>query len=335
MSDQQYVSPLISSFPDIIGMQLPCKYRPRRPIGRGAYSTVWSLINNETGDTVVGKLADLSQMSEDNQNFARSEAQNIRQLDHPNIIKLFDTYERDHKLLHVLEYADAGDLLTQVEVRTRSKGAEGGPAYYQQDELLVILSQLCLAIEYIHDRRIMHRDLKTPNVMLMKVGLIKLGDFGFSRKYDESVSNNVGNTFCGTPYYLAPELWRQQPYSYKADIWSLGVMCYELMTLGKPFPAADLDGLMQRVCQQGSYEPLPADRYSADLIQLVERMLTVNPDQRPSIKEVLHHPVVSGRGLELIKINVRRLRNLEVSVADRIVAEVDRVQAEVRAASQK
>ncbi|EPY32717.1 protein kinase [Strigomonas culicis] len=274
-------------------------------------------------------------MSEANRNFARSEAANIRACNHPNIIKLIETFESGDKLLHILEYADAGDLYNQVELRARhnAQNTERQPVFYQENEILVILSQLFLAVQYIHDRRILHRDLKTPNVMLMKHGLIKLGDFGFSRQYEESVSTNVGNTFCGTPYYLAPELWQRQPYSYKAEIWSLGVIAYELMMLQKPFPAHDFNDLMQRVCRERSYLPIPADRYSPQLIHLVEYMLRVDPNRRPNIKQVLAAPIMQQKGLPLLKINVRRLRNLDPAICAQLVAEVDYTLAQAAAAA--
>ncbi|KEG12297.1 putative protein kinase [Trypanosoma grayi] len=298
------------------------------------------LVDNATGRIVVGKLADLTHMSGQSRNFARTEAVNIANCEHPNIIQLLDTYEANESLLHILEYADAGDLMTQVECRAKhvdqrnsdnvsnmSKGLNRPvPFYYMENEILVILAQLCLAIKYIHDKKIMHRDLKTPNVLLTKSGLIKLGDFGFSRQYDKSLSDDVGRTFCGTPCYLSPELWRRESYSYKADIWSLGVLLYELMTLRKPFPSTNMRDLMQRVLKEGSYDPLPTDRYSQGLCDLCRSMLRVNPQERPSIIEVLATPILLKEGLQYLKTNVPRLRDVDQAVRDRLVREVDAVQ---------
>lgn len=332
-----FVNPLLYSFSNVVGPSLPCRYRPRRAIGRGAFSTVWTLVDNTTGQTVVGKLSDLAQMTESNKAFARAEAANIRACSHPNIIRLIETFEQDEKLLHILEYADGGDLLTQVELRARGSAAtqpqQPPPPgiFYQEPEVLVILAQLCLAIKYLHDKKIMHRDLKTPNVMVMRCGLLKLGDFGFSRQYEDSVSADVGTTFCGTPYYLAPELWRRQSYSYKADIWSLGVILYELLTLRKPFPATDLNELMTRVLRERSFEPLPEQQYSAELIQLIYNMLSVDPAKRPSIREILATPLMQ-KGLHLLKVNVKRLKNIDPQVQEQIVSEVEQLQEENKAA---
>ncbi|KAG5479088.1 hypothetical protein LSCM1_02936 [Leishmania martiniquensis] len=321
------VNPLVSSFPNVVGPKLPCKYRVRRAIGRGAFSTVWLLINNETGDTVVGKLSDASHSSSASKAFAKAEVENMRCCRHPNIISLIETFEAGDKSLYVLEYANAGDLQAQVDTRAQPPPGtnDGSPIPYREEEVLIIFAQLALAIRYLHDLRIMHRDLKTSNVLLTRSGLIKLGDFGFSRQYQESVSGEVGNTFCGTPYYLAPEMWRRQPYSHKADIWSLGVVVYELLALKKPFQATNLSKLMEMVTRQGSFDPLPADRYSPDMISLVHQMLKVDPSERPNINEILALPLFQHRGLTMLKINVRRIKNLDAQVRARLVQDVESV----------
>ncbi|CAG9573961.1 putative protein kinase [Leishmania major strain Friedlin] len=325
--NHHYVNPLVSSFPTVVGPKLPCKYRVRRAIGRGAFSTVWLLINNKTGKTVVGKLSDASHSSSACKAFAEAEVENMRCCSHPNIISLIETFEAGEKSLYILEYANAGDLQAQVDTRAQPPPgtSDGTSIPYREDEVLVIFAQLGLAIRYLHDRRIMHRDLKTSNVLLTRSGLIKLGDFGFSRQYQESVSGEVGKTFCGTPYYLAPEMWQRQSYSYKADIWSLGVIMYELLALKKPFQATNLSELMEMVTRQGSFDPLPEDRYSSDMISLVNQMLRVDPSERPSIKDILALPLFQQRGLLILKINVRRIKNLDAEVRTRLVEDVEAV----------
>lgn len=324
-----YVNPLVSNFPSVVGPKLPCKYRVRRAIGRGAFSTVWLLINNETGETVVGKLSDTTHTSSANRAFALAEVENMRCCHHPNIIALIETYQANQIELYILEYANAGDLQTQVDTRAQppANTNNGAPIPYREEEVLVIFAQLCLAIRYLHDRRIMHRDLKTPNVLLTRSGLIKLGDFGFSRQYQESVSGEVGNTFCGTPYYLAPELWQRQSYSYKADIWSLGVIIYELLALRKPFQATNLSELMEMVTRQNSFDSLPTERYSPLLIQLVYQMLSVDPNTRPSVTDILSSALFQQKALPLLKINVRRIKNLDDDVQSQLVKDVDAVLA--------
>ena len=86
---------------------------------------------------------------------------------------------------------------------------QAGNKYFKEHEVLFILVQLCLALQHIHSKKMMHRDLKTANVLLTSSGIVKIGDFGFSRQYEDSLSKDVGTTFCGTPYYLSPELWKE------------------------------------------------------------------------------------------------------------------------------
>eukprot|EP00656_Telonema_subtile_P055799 TRINITY_DN8750_c0_g1_i1.p1 TRINITY_DN8750_c0_g1~~TRINITY_DN8750_c0_g1_i1.p1 ORF type:complete len:198 (+),score=43.18 TRINITY_DN8750_c0_g1_i1:37-630(+) len=149
---------------------------------------------------------------------------------HPNVIKYEEDHEENDQLLIVMEFADSGDLDRQLKAR-----AADNYRYFQEHEALFLFLQICLSLDHIHRHKMLHRDIKGANVLLTSTGLIKLGDFGFSHQYDDTVSGVVANTFCGTPYYLAPELWSQSPYSKKADVWSLGVILYELMSLKKPF----------------------------------------------------------------------------------------------------
>ncbi len=99
-------------------------------------------------------------------------------------------------------------------------------------------TQVCLAVKHCHDRKILHRDLKSQNIFMMKNGLIKLGDFGIARILDHTKAN--ARTMVGTPYYISPEIVLGKPYSFKTDIWSLGVILYEISTLEMPFQAKSL-----------------------------------------------------------------------------------------------
>ena len=104
---------------------------------------------------------------------------------------------------------------------------------------------MCLAIKHCHDRKILHRDLKTANIFLTKKEFVKLGDFGIARVLSNTRSN--AKTVVGTPYYLSPEIIESSPYSFKSDIWSLGVILYEMCALVPPFNAQSLHQLAQRI----------------------------------------------------------------------------------------
>lgn len=176
----------------------------------------------------------------------------------------------------MLEYADSGDLRQEIQ-RRREMGA-----HFTEDEVAFIFLQLCLAMEHLHQRNIMHHDLKPENIMLTRSGLIKLGDFGFARQYADSVWLPVAMTGCGTPYYLSPEALRGEVYSAKSELWSLGIILYELMALHGPFTAANRAELRIRV-SEGRRLPLPA-MYSQELQSICDLLLAPSPADRPTLR---------------------------------------------------
>lgn len=301
-------------FLDVVGSG--CPYEVKRAIGKGTFASVFQLEQRSTGRAVVGKFMDTTKMTEKNRNFALGEANNASKCSHPNIIEFIERFERHGKLLLVFEFADAGDLHGQVNARAPNR-------YFREAEILLIFSQLCLALNHIHRRKIMHRDLKTPNVFLTTCGLVKLGDFGFSRQYEETLSQDVGNTFCGTPYYLSPELWNQATYSSKADIWSLGVVLYELMALKRPFGGGTMRELIDNVLG-GRAEELP-QHYSKELRELCMDMLNTDPNKRPSIQQVMWREVVRVNGLSSLQKNVPRLVNVPEKTRIAIVEDIKEV----------
>jgi NIMA (never in mitosis gene a)-related kinase len=135
----------------------------------------------------------------------------------------------------------------------------------------------------MHSKHILHRDLKPQNVFLTSTGMVKLGDFGISKCLDYSLAK--ARSVVGTPFYLSPELIQHIPYSYKSDIWSLGVLLYEMTTLKMPFEGRNLAMLAYRI-QKGIYEKL-SDCWSTDLKELIYSLLNVDPDKRPDIKDIL------------------------------------------------
>ena len=307
----------IKDFEDIVGPGPTCRYHVKKAIGAGAFATVIQLVEVATNRVVVGKFMDTTSMGEKNRKFALAEAENASKCKHPNIVEFIEVVERQGKLLLVFEFADAGDLFAQITSRAPSK------KHFREPEILLILTQLCLALNALHKRKMLHRDLKSPNVFLTMSGLIKLGDFGFSREYDSTVSDNVGSTFCGTPYYLAPELWNQAPYGKKADMWSIGVILYELMTLKKPFSGSSMRDLVQNV-MSGNVDPLP-EVYSKELRDLCLSLLSLDPEKRPSVPEVFECPLVRSQGLAKLLASVPRLTTVPEVVRNHITEDVEAV----------
>jgi NIMA (never in mitosis gene a)-related kinase len=154
--------------------------------------------------------------------------------------------------------------------------------------VLDIFTQLCLALKHIHDRKILHRDIKAPNVLITSTGLIKLGDFGVAKCLNFTIEK--AKTFTGTPYYLSPEIVQNLPYSFKSDIWSLGVLLYEICCLKLPFEARSIPLLTLKIIN-GDYKPIP-EFYSKELKMLVNSLLRVDHEQRPSIYDILSKKLI-------------------------------------------
>lgn len=170
----------------------------------------------------------------------------------------------------IMEHADGGDLLQQINLHKKRGTA------FQEARLWTLIIQMIQGLKALHDMQVLHRDLKCANVFLCRDGTAKLGDMNVSKV----AKAGLVYTQTGTPYYASPEVWKDQPYDSKSDIWSLGCVIYEAVTLRPPFQANDMQGLYKKVIR-GMYPELPTP-YSADLKSLVRTLLQVNPTLRPT-----------------------------------------------------
>ena len=159
---------------------------------------------------------------------------------HPNIVAYKEAFfdEPSSTLCIVMELANGGDLSQKITEHTKNKTS------FPESDIWKIAAQMASALKSLHDKQILHRDLKSANVFLNSEGTAKLGDLNVSK-----VAKYGGLLFTqtGTPYYASPEVWRDQPYDHKSDIWSLGCLLYELTTLQPPFKAANMDQLYKKV----------------------------------------------------------------------------------------
>jgi NIMA (never in mitosis gene a)-related kinase len=208
------------------------------------------------------------------------ETEVLRSLSHPNIIGYYEAFLDGTTLCIAMEYADGGDLSAAVHRRR-----EACQMFTERDAIMV-LAQLVFAVQYLHDRRILHRDLKSQNVFLNVSGTVKLGDFGIAKVLEASCQ--WAETRVGTPYYLPPEICENQPYDFKADVWCLGVIFYEVLALEVPFSANNIAALALRIC---TMEPRPVPAlYGGETRALLTRMLTKRACDRPSIDELATVP---------------------------------------------
>ena len=208
---------------------------------------------------------------------AHLEGKILKELEHPNIIHFREVLTDKDFLYIVMDYADGGDLSIKIK--------EQNGNFFPENKILDWFTQVCLAIKHIHDRKILHRDIKSQNIFLMKNGQIKLGDFGIAKCLNQTIDK--AKTYVGTPYYLSPEIINSQPYDFKSDIWSLGVLLYEMCALKMPFDASNLAQLYIKIIKC-NYPPLSGN-YSDELKKLVKDMLNETSIKRPNINDILNN----------------------------------------------
>jgi serine/threonine protein kinase len=267
-------------------------YKLVKQLGVGSYGKCFLVEAQKSKQECVIKQIDIRQMTVQEKEETINEARILGSLDHPYIIKLREAYiSKKGKLCIVMDFADGGDLCSLIKSRSGQR--------FPEQQVLSWFIQICLALKHVHDRKILHRDLKSQNVFLTKEGNIKLGDFGIAKVLSQTMEN--AKTVVGTPYYLSPELIDNKPYNFKSDIWALGILLYELCALEPPFNAGSIHGLALKIVR-GVYSPLPTE-YSRDIKSLVSMLLAVDPRQRPTINEVLKMPIIMGRIRQFLSEN--------------------------------
>ena len=262
-------------------------YHLGRCIGKGNFSEVHIGVHRESGDRVAVKIVDTlktEQFSKKSRSVTLnidSEMQVLRALDHPNIIKFYGMYRSPTNVHLILEYADGGDLLNRI----LEKGC------YDEIDGRIIFGQICAGVSYLHSRDICHRDLKPDNVLLTADGTAKISDFGLARHASQSENNF--RTYCGTPHYFAPEMFKLQKqqvdgYGKAVDVWSLGVILYIIVSGKPPF---DDENLGEQVVNGiFEFDGPEFESVSDSAKDLISRLMTVDPKLRLTADEALKHP---------------------------------------------
>ncbi|XP_063811961.1 serine/threonine-protein kinase Nek8 isoform X2 [Pseudophryne corroboree] len=255
------------------------KYQKIRVVGRGAFGIVHLCLRKADQKLVIIKQIPVEQMTKDERLAAQNECQVLKLLSHPNIIEYYENFLEDKALMIAMEYAPGGTLAEYIQKRCNS--------LLDEDTILHFFVQLLLALHHVHNKLILHRDLKTQNILLDKHQMIvKIGDFGISKILS---SKSKAYTVVGTPCYISPELCEGKPYNQKSDIWALGCVLYELTTLKRAFEAANLPALVLKI-MSGTFTPI-SDRYSPELRHLILEMLNLDPSKRPQLNEIMAHPI--------------------------------------------
>ena len=241
-------------------------------------------MRDRRGDQCILRQIDVSKMPEKVKQEAANEVKILSRLRHPFIINYRECFVEDGLLCVVTDFAESGDLHERIGKQRSDK------QLFAEAMVLRWFTQIALALKHIHDRRILHRDLKTQNIFLTGPGdgVVKVGDFGIARVLQHT--QDCARTAIGTPYYLSPEVCQEKPYSYKSDIWSLGCILYELASLRHAFDADSMRGLVFKILR--GIPPDVPTAFSAELRQIVSDMLQKDPQSRPSVDELLKIPLV-------------------------------------------
>ncbi|XP_011612536.1 serine/threonine-protein kinase Nek4 [Takifugu rubripes] len=255
-----------------------------RVVGKGSYGEV-NLVKHKTDrQQYVIKKLNLITSSKRERRAAEQEAQLLSQLRHPNIVTYRESWEgEDCQLYIVMGFCEGGDVYHRLK---QQKGE-----LLPERQVVEWFVQIAMALEYLHGRNILHRDLKTQNIFLTKLNIIKVGDLGIARVLENQ--NDMASTLIGTPYYMSPELFSNKPYNHKSDVWALGCCVYEMSTLKHAFNARDMNSLVYRIVQ-GKLPQMPS-KYDPHLGELIKCMLCKRPEDRPDVKVILRQPYIKGQ----------------------------------------
>ncbi|XP_062609119.1 uncharacterized protein LOC134270886 [Saccostrea cucullata] len=248
-------------------------------LGEGAFGKVYLCSDkNERNKKYAMKVIDLTKSTDDERELAEKEASLLTDLQHEFILHAVTSFQDKGALCIVTEFCDQGDLSQFLERRCGKS--------LDEQRIVEWFRQICSALKYLHSRHVLHRDMKTQNVFLTGEDMTaKLGDLGLAKVLERPTAKAV--TFCGSPYYMSPEIFACKPYDSKSDIWAMGVCVYEMATLERPFDATLMQQLVFKIVH-GQLPPMPKDKYSPQLISLMERMMCRETDKRPSADDLLN-----------------------------------------------
>ncbi|NXB16839.1 NEK5 kinase, partial [Rhagologus leucostigma] len=269
------------------------KYEIIKKIGEGSFGKIFLAKGKMDNEPCVIKEINLTKMPVKEKEASEKEVILLAKMKHANIVTFYASFQEKNKLYIVMEYCDGGDLMKRINMQHG--------VLFDEDQILSWFVQISLGLKHIHDKKILHRDVKAQNVFLSCNGKVaKLGDFGIARQLNSTTE--LAHTCVGTPYYLSPEMCENRPYNNKTDIWSLGCVLYELCALKHPviltvlfslfslikFQGNSLHELVLKICR-GRFQPV-SPNYSYDLRVLISQLFKISPRDRPSINSILRKP---------------------------------------------
>ncbi|XP_048259677.1 serine/threonine-protein kinase Nek9-like isoform X1 [Haliotis rufescens] len=252
-----------------------------RVLGRGAFGEAVLYRKTEDNSLVVWKEINLAKLNEREKKDSYTEIEILSLLNHSNIVSYYNHFVDEDTLFIEMEYANGGSLFDKISHQTH---------LFPEEVVRWYLFQLTSALAYVHEFGIIHRDIKTMNIFLTRTDLVKLGDFGISKALESK--GGMAETLVGTPYYMSPELMKGEKYNTMTDIWAMGCVLYELLTLTRTFQATNPLKLAYDIVltEHGGID----SSYSQDMDDLVNSMLQKNPSKRPTASVILTNKLFSN-----------------------------------------
>jgi len=264
-------------------------YEVIRQIGSGSFAQVFLVTHiKEKQQYVMKEVLSFGTMEPKQRDAMELEVKLLHAIQHPSVVAYRDSFvNQGGHLCIFMEYCEHGDMHSYLQ---NAKEADNMPSEARVLEWFV---QASLALDALHSRKILHRDLKTHNIFLTGCNprqnmSVKLGDLGVARVLTSTME--LAMTQIGTPFYMSPELFNSKPYGYKSDVWGLGCVLYEFITGHHAFDAQSINALALRILR-GRYTPISTS-CSDEVKDLIHWMLNTNPDHRPTLKQVMLSPVV-------------------------------------------
>jgi calcium/calmodulin-dependent protein kinase I len=260
------------------------KYFIDKTLGQGSFGEVKKATNKASGEEFAVKIINKAELEQEDLVALQTEVEILSQIDHPNVVKLFEVWEDKSRFYMVMELMTGGELFDRIVEKD----------HYSEKEAADVVRPIVDAVRYCHSLGVAHRDLKPENLLYASKdpnSIIKISDFGLAKVYDAGLMT----TQCGTPSYVAPEVLKGKGYDETVDYWSIGIIIYILLCGFPPFYDEDNDKLFDMI-NKGKFEfPSPYwDEISDFAKDLIKKLLAVDPKKRLRADDILNHTWMIG-----------------------------------------
>ncbi|XP_050313738.1 serine/threonine-protein kinase 10 isoform X2 [Anthonomus grandis grandis] len=255
-------------------------------LGDGAYGKVYKAQHRQTGQLAAAKMCRLD--GEDELSDFMIEIDILTEIKHINIVELLEAFQKDQQLWLLIEYCDGGALDSIMSELEKP---------LNEPQIAYVCQNMCKGLQFLHKSHVIHRDLKAGNVLLTMAGGVKIADFGVSAKNKSTLQKH--DTFIGTPYWMAPEVvlcetFRDNPYDFKVDIWSLGITLIEFAQMEPPNHEMSPMRVLLKIQKSDPPKLEQPSKWSSDFNDFIAKALIKDPQKRPTCDDLVKHPFISG-----------------------------------------